>query len=436
MREVCLWILAIIVVCPIHSTVARVSGRPIDVVPSDLLLILVPLAYPFLKSRWPKSPGKSVTSAIGRFSFTPALALACIIYMAAVVVLGLAFSGEMIRLLSALKLAKPIGFIFLGLILTSWTDLIKLIGLFSRAYAVVVGTVVMFTLADPNFPTCEWGKYFLNFEVSGYPNSSMTFFAVLVPLLIAASDSCNRRSFQWIGRGLAAVSAVMVIGSLSRTSTLALFFSTAIYLAMTGRWKFLIGSAVAFSFLSVVGLGIVGASKKAEIVSRPSDRIQDRIVKSDEQYDPSNGRFEIWQFVLELAKERPVFGYLFEPLSRHAGDVETAHQQYIEILYKCGGVGLLLYFLLLFSCLMDTRRLLSLTQRGSVAWFQLHAIAGMLVGVTLGNLTQSNLTFSLTGNIVFLIFGCLCGSRAAVAVSGTVQTPQIPRSLDAERIAA
>lgn len=415
MRLICLWILGAIVVWPIHFTVANVGGRPVELVLSDFLFVLIPVAYLLLRSEPAGAQPTAVAPAALKPRLTPILALICLAYIVVVVGVGFAQSRETLRLYSALKLAKPIGFVFLGMILCARSNPVEVIGIFSRSYAVLVGLTCVFTLADPNFPTSQWGSKFFQFEISGYPNSAMTFFAVLVPLLLAAADSSRQRAQRFVGWGLAIFSALIVIGSMSRSSTLALFFSTGIYLALTGRWKHLAVSAVVFAVLSVIGLGLIDPGGKKAALSRSA--VEERNLKYKEEYDPSNGRFEIWRFVLLMAREKPVFGYQFEPLSRYGGEVETPHQQYLEILYKCGGVGLLIYGALLLSCLNDTRRLLRLTHTGSVAWYQLYAIAGMMIGVLIGNMTQSNLTYSLTGNLVFLIFGCLNSARAVTAVS-------------------
>jgi hypothetical protein len=70
----------------------------------------------------------------------------------------------------------------------------------------------------------------------------------------------------------------------------------------------------------------------------------------------------------------------------------------------------------------------------------LHAATGMLIGAMIGNLTQPNLTYSLTGNMIFLLFGSLCSSRAVVSASQPVLTPRLrllrPLAVPVRRVAA
>ena len=417
MRVLWLWILSGIVVWPVHSTIATVGDKPIDMMLSDMLFLILPIAYPFIRSKPTPAQCAAAKGPIRWYSLTPTLALIFVIFVTAEAAIGLGLSGETVRIFSAFKLAKPVGFVLLGLLLGSWSDPLEFIDIFSRSFAVIVGLTFFFTITDPSFPLGEWGKYLFQFELSGYPNTPMTFYGVLVPLMIAAADTSRSRAIRLIGWGLAGAATLIILGSMSRSSAMALFFGTVIYLATTGRQAFLVGCFMVLSVLSIVGFGLFSALQETQVVEVLTERIQHRVERSTEQDDPSSGRYEIWQFTLELCAERPIFGFLFESFSRYTGDVDTPHQQYLEVLYKCGGLGLLLYSWILISCLTITRRLLRLTLRGSPNWHRLHAMFAMMIAVMLGNLTQPNLTYSLTGNMVFLVFGCLCSSRAVVSVS-------------------
>lgn len=421
MRVILLWILGFIAVWPIHFTIVRVGEKPMDLILSDLLFFIVPLAWAFFRSQAGQVPLKPAQPSAGWYRLTPCLALICIGYMATLAAIGTIQSGETIRLFSALKLAKPIGFVFLGLMVGSCTDPVEFIHVFSRAHGLVVALTLFFTAINPNVPTSGWGKYLFEFELSGYPNSPMSFYAALVPLLLAAADATRKKSLKLLGWGLATGSALMIVGSMSRSSTLALFFGTSLYLVATGRRAVLAAIAAVFMILCVIGLGFAAVKSPPSTNHSETPKADHQTEKSDEPYDPTNGRLEIWQFAAEMAAERPVFGYMFEPFSRHTGNIDGPHQQYLEILYKCGGVGLVLYLALLGSCVMATGRLIRMSRKGTVAWFQLRAMCGMLLGVLLGNLTQPNLTYSLTGNMVFLLFGSLCSARAAMSVSQPLQ---------------
>lgn len=421
MKAAWLWILALVMVWPIHWTAATVQNKPIDLMSSDLLLLLMPFTYLFARTTPRAAESKLVKVPIRSHKITMGLALVFILYATSLAGVGLGLSGETVRIYSAFKLAKPIGYIFLGMLLGSWCDPVEVIQITGRAYAVIVGLTMFFTVTAPEFPLGEWGKYIYEWELSGYPNSPMSFYAVLVPVLLASVES-TRSGYAPIGWGLVVCAALMILGSMSRSSTLALTVGLIIYLSITGRGHFLFASIVAIVFMSVVGFGIFAAIQETEFGSVLSDRIQERLERSTEQEDPSSGRFDIWKLAIELWTESPVFGYMFESFSRYA-EVDTPHQQYLEVLHKCGGVGLLLYAGLLFSCISMARRLLSIAPPRSPAWYHLSSIIAMLGGVMVGNLTQPNLTYSLTGNMVFLLCGCLTSSRATISASQPIARP-------------
>ena len=425
MRLIWLCLLGGLVVWPVHSNVATVSDKPIDLMPSDFLIVVLPIAYFFIRSKPSKEQCDAAKAPIHTYSVLPTLALLCIVYVTALAGIGLGMSGETVRLFSAFKLAKPIAFVFLGLLLGSWTDPFEFMDIYSRLYGVIVAMSLFVTVTEPSFPLGEWGKYLFDGELSGYPNMPMSFYGVMVPLLLAAADITKNRVLQLAGWCLAAAAALIVVGSMSRSSTLALFFGTTIYLGTTGRQAILAGTCVVVMFLSIVGFGLFSVLQDSHVVAVLTERVQDRLDRSLETDDPSSGRYEIWQVAIELCAEKPVFGYLFESFSRYMGDYDTPHQQYLEVLYKCGSVGLGIYAALLGSCLVITRRLLKLTEIGAPAWYRLHAAAAMLIGALIGNLTQPNLTYSLTGNMVFLLFGSFCTSRAVVSAS----QPLVPLTL-------
>lgn len=425
MRWIWLCLLGGLVVWPVHSNVATVSDKPIDLMPSDLLFVVLPISYFFIRTKPTKEQCDAVNAPIHAYTVTPTLALLCIAYVTALAGIGLGMSGETVRLFSAFKLAKPIGFVFLGLLLGSWTDPFEFMDIYARMYGIVVAMSLFFTVTEPSFPLGDWGKHLFDAELSGYPNMPMSFYGVMVPLLLSAADITKNRLLQLTGWCLAAAAALIVVGSMSRSSTLALFFGTTIYLGTTGRQSLLAGTCVVMVFLSMIGFGLFSVLQDSHVVAVLTERVQDRVDRSLETDDPSSGRYEIWQVAIELSAEKPVFGYLFESFSRYMGDYDTPHQQYLEVLYKCGSVGLGIYAALLGSCLVITRRLLRLTQIGAPAWYRLHAAAAMLIGALIGNLTQPNLTYSLTGNMVFLLFGSLCSSRAVVSAS----QPVLPAAL-------
>lgn len=433
MRMIWLWILGGLVVWPVHNNVATVSDKPIDLMPSDFLFVVLPIAYLFIRSKSTQEQIDATKAPIRWYSFTPAMALLCIAYVTALAGIGLGMSGETVRLFSAFKLAKPIAFVFLGVLLGSWTDPFDFMDIYTWAYAVIVGMTLYCTVTDPAFPLGEWGKYLFEGELSGYPNMPMSFYGVMVPLMLAASDITKNQILRLAGWGAAAAAALIIAGSMSRSSALALIFGTVVYLATTGRQTILATTFVVIMFMSIIGFGLFSALQDSYVVAVLTERVQTRIDRSMEAEDPSSGRFEIWEIAIELCAEKPVFGYMFESFSRYMIEYDTPHQQYLEILYKCGGVGLGLYLALIISFFRNISRLMKMTVPGSPTWYRLNAARAMLIGALVGNLTQPNLTYSLTGNMVFMLFGMFSSSRAVISASQPLWKPRVkPRPAPAE----
>ena len=416
MRNVLLWIAGLFVVWPLHSTAATVGDKPIELMLSDVLCFLVPFLYFFARTPQPKSLANNRKHLVRGDLLTPIIAIVFIAYATTLAGIGMGMTGEMIRLYSAFKLVKPIGFVVLGMLLGTWINPFEFIGTLGWTFGAVSALTMFFTVTAPEFPAGEWGKYIGEFELNGYPNSPMSFYAAMVPLLLAAAESSRHRFLPILGWCLAAGTALTILGSMSRSSTLVLFFGTVIYLVTTGRTALLAGCFVALMVFSVIGFGLFSVIKDTAFVATLEERVQQRLERSTESEDPSSGRFDIWELAIELAVEKPVFGYMFESFSRYS-EYDTPHQQYLEVLHKCGGLGLLLYLALLVSglktILRHKRKAISETQ----PWYLLRGMQGMIVGLMIGNLTQPNLTFSLTGNMVFLLFGCLCTPRAVVSAA-------------------
>ena len=114
MRLVWLWILAGMMIWPIHWTAATVSNKPIDLMTSDLLLLLMPLTYIFARNQTTANQLKWVVAPIRSHKMTLGLALVFVVYSTSLAGIGLGMSGEMLRLYSAFKLAKPVMYIFIG----------------------------------------------------------------------------------------------------------------------------------------------------------------------------------------------------------------------------------------------------------------------------------------------------------------------------------
>ena len=292
MKVFWLWVVAAVVIWPIHSTAATVANKPIELLSSDLLVVLMPLVYMLVASPVKRQQVQDVNRTLKLHSYKPlqALALIFIAYGTTLAAVGLGLSGESMRIFSAFKLVKPVAFVFLGVLLGSWTCPLEFLAVLGRVYGAVVALTLFCTVTAPEFPFGEWGKTIFEFDVSGYPNSAMSFYACLVPLLLSSVDGAKDKVIKIAGWSLAACSALIIVGSMSRSSTIALVLGVAIYLCLTGRTPQLIAFFIAVTILAVVGFGLFAAFKDTDFVSVLTNRIQQRVERSTESDDPTSGR--------------------------------------------------------------------------------------------------------------------------------------------------
>src|SRR5690606_34697220 len=95
-------------------------------------------------------------------------------------------------------------------------------------------------------------------------------------------------------------------------------------------------------FVSLCGVMMVMMFSSAlDIIAEHPDiqvwveRFTARISRTMDSSDPFSGRTDIWEQTIQLWSERPLWGYAFEPFSNYS-EYDTAHQQYLEILFKAG----------------------------------------------------------------------------------------------------
>jgi len=314
-------------------------------------------------------------------------------------------------------------FVLLGTYLAMIFPPILLLKRMGIVFAFIVLATFGTALAHPRFPRCAWGQGLFGWETYGYPNAPMTFYGVMIPLLVAAADIEKRRTLRLIYRMATLVGIVLVIASLSRSSSIAMIVALSFYLFATGRGLIPVGAAVAGALFAVAGVGLMKIETDIDAITFLQGAIERRLLQTFEGEDALSGRGDIWLLAVELSSKKPVFGYMFEPFSRFSAIYDTAHQQYLEVLYKTGIVGAALYLWVLVSGVLGLGHLVRNSQRGSPASYLLWASLSMLLGVMVGNLSQPNLTYSLTGNTLFLMLGLLLTRHGAAELTDAPPEP-------------
>jgi|GEM_PF-4344470 len=120
--------------------------------------------------------------------------------------------------------------------------------------------------------------------------------------------------------------------------------------------------------------------------------------------ETGSGRWELWEYTLELIKERPIFGYglnqsrdLLLPLRA----LKSTHNNFLELLIEGGAVALFLYISLLITSIYCVFRS---TKRGSDRNWMFYALIGTFV-FSNANVNVYNDSFILLLALISVVYG-------------------------------
>ncbi len=403
------WLVALLVTLPLAFQVAEFAGKPVDFVASDLLFLLLV----FIPRRRDLVIPRGI--ALWRLSIARMAAVVALLYFMGLAAAAYAESSELGRMVSAVKFAKPIVFVLLGAYLAAITSPVVLLQRIAIAFAGMTVATFATAACTPGFPQIAWGRFLFAFPVYGYPNSAMTLFGIMVPLLLAAADAHAMPLGKWMLRGVALLTGMMVVTSLSRSSTAAMVSGILFYLYLTGRVYLPVFVAVFGVMLLMTFSTTLDVLTGNQDVMLWAERLTRRFSQTVGSNDPFAGRGDIWAQTIDLWSERPVFGYAFESFSRYA-EYDTPHQQYLEILFKSGALGAVLYGVVLLASGLGLMHVAKFSVTGTPAWYLLRALMATFGAILIGNLSQPNLTYSVTGNFLFFVFGLALNKHAAAAL--------------------
>ncbi|MBX3436819.1 MAG: O-antigen ligase family protein [Planctomycetaceae bacterium] len=418
------WLIALLVTLPIAIRVAEFADKPVDLVGSDLLFLLLV----FVPRRRDLVIPRGLV--LYRLSAARLAAVAMLLYCSALAAVAYAESSEMSRVVSAIKFAKPLAFLPLGVYLAGVTPSISMLRRIALAFAGMSLATLGTATVTPGFPQIAWGARLFAYPLYGYPNSAMTLFAILVPFLLAAADLCKTPMGKWSVRGIAGITSMLVLMSLSRSSSGALACGVWMYLYFTGRIYFPMFAAVSGAMLLVMFSSAFEALLGNNDVLMWVERFTRRFSQTVGAADPLSGRGGLWALTIDLWSERPLCGYAFESFSNYA-DFDTPHQQYLEILFKSGAVGAALYGIVLLSAWMGLVHLARFSVPTTEPWYLLRALMAAFIATMVGNISQPNLTYSVTGNFLFFSLGLALNKHTAAALvtyASRVRRPQVEQT--------
>lgn len=359
----------------------QISGKPLDLVMIDLIVFLswVWLLIYIIDNKI------SIRDSQILF-FPPAIVFLFGFFTTVNYIFGM---GSEIVFLSLIKFYKAFFAVSVGYYCSkrlSIREFLLILGWSSAALSVLLALDQFFVRAD-FLP--RWGEKILGFDVYGFPNSSASFYIIPLAGLVSCWHVTGRNIFLLFAAGLAA----FMIFSLSRSAFIVLTLFGLLSILFSSTQKKII-------FLCL--LGVVFFVITSVIPDSGFDSLINRLVRISMDDDPSNGRFEIWTRALELFFEKPIIGYLFESFSSFHEFHDTPHSQYIEVLFKTGVIGFLLYFGYLFYIAISIHMMRHrVSDKGERA--ALNTILGAILILLIGAATQPNISYSVSGSWVFVL---------------------------------
>lgn len=238
----------------------------------------------------------------------------------------------------------------------------------------------------------RWGGCLLGVEIYGFPNASMNYLAIMSSFLLFGiySGYGNKPMI------ILAYTCLLLLCflSLSRSSVLVLLIVFFSFTLIVYRAKFI--------FVVIMIVGMLTLLLLSQSFGFVIDGFVERMALTLERGDITNGRIGIWLETIAVIKESPIWGMGYLPFSEMSS-FGTTHQQYLEVWYKTGLVGVLVYFgFLLFNFCKAHKYFYSISG-GNV--FHKAALYSFAAGVLVSAIFQSTITYQVLGNILFFSIG-------------------------------
>lgn len=389
-------------VLPLEIPVGSISQKPIDLVMSDFVFVItsfIMMLYLLLNKP---------------IIFTRNIKLVVFIIFVYVfegmlhALFLLIDSNDIMPLVSSIRFYKPMFFLIIGVFIAHCEK--KFIVNFdtNMIFSTLIVSILLIisTFLDSGFPNSMWGKYILFQDIYGFPNASMSFFAFLSLFLLAQ----YLRTKSILYGAVYVLLALNIVLSLSRSSTIVLIIGTIILGSLFRSAKQVI-LYVAITFLCVVSVLFI--LKDLPEFENTFELVNDRIQRTlgNTENDATSGRMQIWKETIRIIMDKPFFGYGFEPFSNFLVDYDTPHQQYLEVLYKTGIIGFLMYsFIVLF--MLRYLYIKSKNQHDNdVLFVTVRVMLAGLIALSIGNFTQPNFSYAVLGNLLFFMLGVVLVSE-------------------------
>jgi len=414
-----LFLLASSLVIPYSFVISRFGGRPVRLILSDfVLLVLIPLVLlgalikrRFLRRRSPVD-----------LPFLLFL-IVCLLGILKITILGYEEPSPLFNIASFLSWIRLPLFYFVAVnLIKDEKEAKNLI----KTMILVLGIVTIIIFSQNfycNFLLSfafghRWSGNLFSQEIFGYPNGFASFLVLTFITLLAFFLFSGEFKYKFLFP-LLIIQGLYILFLFSRSAYLAL----AVSLISLGLLKKRIwGIFLSGLFLVVLATGIILFPPFSSVKERirytffiPSAfQMKIGILKLDRS---TATRLNLWKVALKGIAKEPFLGEGFSPFSKIApyyiGDpkippytrkIFDVHSQYIEMLWKTGIFGLMIFLWILGVIYKEGLRLLRITKLKFTKSYALGFLAGF-TGLLFSNLTQANLTYLLTAELFWFMAG-------------------------------
>ena len=390
------FLIIIILILPISISGGAAFGKNIDLPLSSFCYLLLPVSLAFLFKT-------GASPEVRKYS------LFLFLYIA-YCLLGILFSilqlgSGLDAMFSFSKSIYPFFIFYIGFFICQYSD--KCLEQ-KLCFWVAIFSLLLFlsdVLFNNNFPHPRWGGNFLGVDIYGFPNSPAIFYVVLIAVLMFCNDyPRNKRYFYNISLLVLSLTIIMMG---SRNAWGALLILSVFYFYNLKISKVLLILLVIITFLFFIDSNVNMLLLFSKI---------ERMSSQGMLY----GRVDVWQDMLNIIAPHPLLGYGFQPLSENYISFGTAHNQYIEYIYKTGLIGLVC-IVFLWGIILKFYFLAYRNNSGIISKFYYALMCGFFVCI-ISNMVQSNFTYTVTQHF-FVFFG----GTAAFRVLGNIQHEKNPR---------
>lgn len=181
-------------IIPIQIPLIKFGSKPIDLVFSDIVFVSA-IFYLILELL--------VKNKVYYEKFTrnfTLVVISIILYFIIISIIQfLKTGGNFVSILSAIKLTKPILFILLGIYLSTKPSFVKNFEKYFLLSIVLISIIIFIsTILDSRFPYMRWGGNFLTYDIYGFPNSFMNFFAFLSVFMLGKYYASKKKFYLYI----------------------------------------------------------------------------------------------------------------------------------------------------------------------------------------------------------------------------------------------